>query len=161
MGEPDQDERTPAVGLFNFAHSYWASASALGSVFRDVTHPDAPVSYLYFHAIELYLKSFLRLNGHSIARLRRHGHSMLRLYRAAEAHGLEEDPECLVVIGAIPENYLPSRYLSTGAYKRPSMAALWQVCHRLHMRIEPVMNEATGISRLRTLPPEEKERLFG
>ncbi len=41
-----------------------------------------------FHAIELYLKSFLRLHGVSAARLRHIGHDFQRLPSRAEAHRL-------------------------------------------------------------------------
>ncbi len=33
------------------------------------THPDAPITYLYFHSIELFLKAFLGAHGHTIEEL--------------------------------------------------------------------------------------------
>jgi hypothetical protein len=54
--EIDDDERTNAVGLFNTARSYWRSAVYLAAAELPVTHPRAPVTFLFCHAIELYLK---------------------------------------------------------------------------------------------------------
>jgi hypothetical protein len=38
------------------------------------THPESPAMFLYYHAIELYLKSFLRFHGVSAKRLQCIGH---------------------------------------------------------------------------------------
>jgi hypothetical protein len=41
------------------------------------THPDDPICFLYFHAVELYLKSFLRAHGASVEELRtKYGHRL-------------------------------------------------------------------------------------
>ena len=64
-----EKNRTSALGLFNFAHSYWASASALETKDVRASHADAPICYLYFHSVELYLKSYLLAEGHSLAEL--------------------------------------------------------------------------------------------
>ena len=57
------DDRTTPLGLFNYARSYWQSGVLLHDSRAKVTHPDAPVTLLLAHAIELYLKAFLRLRG--------------------------------------------------------------------------------------------------
>jgi hypothetical protein len=58
----DRDRTTP-LGLFNYARSYWQSAVYLHRPRVKVRHPDAPITLLLAHAIELYVKSFLRLQG--------------------------------------------------------------------------------------------------
>ena len=64
------DESTTAMGLFNYALSFWLSGAGLARAKpRIVTHPDAPVTMLLCQAIELYLKSFLRLKGRSVQEL--------------------------------------------------------------------------------------------
>jgi len=63
-------DRTTSLGLFRYAHSYAASASALRGVKVKATHADASLRFLYSHAIELYLKSFLLMNGVSLDDLR-------------------------------------------------------------------------------------------
>ena len=55
------DDRTTPLGLFNFARSYWQSGVLLHDANAKVTHPDDTL--LLAHAIELYLKAFLRLCG--------------------------------------------------------------------------------------------------
>src|SRR5689334_4304067 len=64
------DDRTTPLGLFNYARSYWQSAVLLHHARVKVTHPDAPVTLLLAHAIELYLKAFLRLRGVGIEEVR-------------------------------------------------------------------------------------------
>ena len=64
------DDRTTPLGLFNYARSYWQSAVLLHHARAKVTHPDAPVTLLLAHAIELYLKAFLRLRGVGIEQVR-------------------------------------------------------------------------------------------
>lgn len=50
----DDDERTNPVGLFNTARSYWRSAEHLSAAGLKITHPEAPVTFLFCHAIELF-----------------------------------------------------------------------------------------------------------
>jgi hypothetical protein len=57
------DDRTTPLGLFNYARSYWQSGVLLHDARAQVSHRDAPVTLLLAHAIELYLKAFLRLRG--------------------------------------------------------------------------------------------------
>ncbi len=64
-------DRTSAVGLFNFGRSYWRSAEQLRTAPpADVTHPDSPITFLLCHAIELYLKAYLRGAGRDVAELK-------------------------------------------------------------------------------------------
>ena len=64
------DDRTTPLGLFNYARSYWQSGVLLHHARAKVTHPAAPVTLLLAHAIELYLKVFLRLRGVGIEEVR-------------------------------------------------------------------------------------------
>jgi hypothetical protein len=57
------DDRTTPLGLFTYGRSYWQSGVLLHDARAKVIHPDAPVTLLFAHAIELYLKAFLRLRG--------------------------------------------------------------------------------------------------
>jgi hypothetical protein len=54
--DEEEEKRTTTLGLFNFAESYWAAAEALDNAKLKSTHPSSPVSFLYYHAIELYQK---------------------------------------------------------------------------------------------------------
>jgi len=51
------------IGWFLFADSYLACADTLRRSPPADLRFDAPVRYLLFHAMELYLKAFLRLKG--------------------------------------------------------------------------------------------------
>jgi hypothetical protein len=52
----DDNERTNAVGLFNYADSYLCCAKHLNASPSLHLRFDAPIHYLLFHAAELYLK---------------------------------------------------------------------------------------------------------
>jgi hypothetical protein len=74
------DDRTTPLGLFNYARSYWQSGVLLRDAQATVTHPDAPVTLLLAHAIELYLKAFLRLRGVGIEEVKSSfGHDFKKL----------------------------------------------------------------------------------
>ena len=110
------------------------------------------MDYLYYHAIELYLKSFLRLRGFDLCRLRSISHKMDKLHNEAIAQGLVDDPENRRVMELIVPNYLPARYLSIGSFKRAHPEALWGVCAVLHYEIEPKIHAAFGVVRSHTVP---------
>ena len=96
----DEDIRSSPLGFFNVAESYWAGAAALERAELKTTHPNSPISFLYYHAIELYLKAFLRLHGHSAKELRgkKFGHNTCCLSERAVARGLRFDDEDLQVL---------------------------------------------------------------
>ena len=77
----DRSGRTTPIGLYHYAYSYAASASALSKLKVKANHADAPVRFLYTHAIELYLKAFLLTQGLTVKRLggREFGHNIDRL----------------------------------------------------------------------------------
>ena len=56
------DGPTP-LGFYNFAVSYHEGADLIADRGLKATHPESVAMFLYYHAIELYLKSFLRLRG--------------------------------------------------------------------------------------------------
>jgi len=132
----DEDARATPLGYFNVAVAYWRAAAALDSANLRTTHPHSPVRFLYYHAIELYLKSFLRMHGHSVKELRsfKFGHSTSRLKKRAEQLGLlfaDEDVEVLSLM-ATTDAVIRSRYIQTGAYRWPTIEALERTCKSLH-----------------------------
>ena len=55
------------MGLFNYAEAYWQSARTFAAANKvKHGHAESPIRTLYYHAIELYLKSLLRQH-HSVA----------------------------------------------------------------------------------------------
>ena len=133
MGFPAEgdDDRTTPFGLFNFAHSYWRSAQALQAARVKATHAGAPVEFLYIHAIELYLKSFLRLKGLPVKELRskKFGHDIRAIAKKAKELGLhfdDADDDVLAVIAAM--DITDIRYIKTGPVRRPTYEALDRTC---------------------------------
>ena len=84
----DDEERTNAVGLFNTARSYWRSAESLTGAALEITHPRAPITFLFCHALELYLKAYLRGTGHSVADLKQKGHRIAKFCKTSDRLGI-------------------------------------------------------------------------
>jgi hypothetical protein len=127
--DDDEDERTTAFGLFNFAHSYWRAAAALEKVEVKASHPDDPLWFLYCHAVELFLKAFLRTHGASARELRlRYGHSVRRLAKASEKVGLQLSDEQREVIRCMSTLGTSLRYIRIGSFTRPRLDALARTC---------------------------------
>lgn len=133
------------MGLFNFAESYWKAAAHLAEAKLESSHPHSPVSFLYYHAIELYLKAFLRMHGHTAEELasRAFGHSTSRLKTRADQLGLffeDEDVEVLSLM-ASTDAVIRSRYIQTGAFTFPSPEALDRTCKSLRRSVGKALKE--------------------
>jgi hypothetical protein len=133
----NDDERTTAYGLYCFGHSYWRSAAALRKIDVRATHPDDPVWFLYCHAVELFLKAYLRAEGASVNDLRRrYGHGIVRLAKIAEEKGLHFDDEDHQVVTAIEQMGITTvRYIRRGPFTRPSLGGLDRTCKSFHQSI--------------------------
>lgn len=135
----DEAERVTPIGLFNFAETYWTAAKALKRSKARSTHRESPIRFLYYHSIELYLKAFLRLHGHTPQQLRskKFGHSTRDLTERAEKLGLEFDDEDRDVFGLMSDTdaIIRSRYLQTGYFEWPTLEALNRVCKSLRVSV--------------------------
>jgi hypothetical protein len=92
-----------------------------------VTHPDAPVTLLLAHAIELYLKAFLRLRGVGIEEVRTSfGHDFKKLVDEASSRGLSLGKEEIDIAAILTEkeSIRRSRYIETGYWERITMSSL-------------------------------------
>jgi hypothetical protein len=129
----DDDERTNAVGLFNTARSYWRSAEYLNAAKLRVTHPHAPITFLFCHAIELYLKAYLRGTGSNLADLKKLSHRIVHLAKAATERGLELRPEVSEVLSHVDDAdvAIEARYIVTGFAQRLPNEALGDAAGRL------------------------------
>jgi hypothetical protein len=129
--EIDDDERTNALGLFNTARSYWRSAEHLAAAHLKLTHPQAPVTFLFCHAIELYLKAYLRGVGNkSVEQLKQMSHRVASLVQAASNLGLIIGPEESEILAHIADTdvAIEARYIVTGFKdQRPTNEALSNV----------------------------------
>jgi HEPN domain-containing protein len=139
------DDRTTPSGLFNYARSYWQSAVHLHHARVKVTHPDAPITLLLAHAVELYIKAFLRLKGLSAKELKiSFGHDFRKLVEEAQVRGLQFDDEDKEVAAILTEqeSIRRSRYIETGFYTRPSLRALSATCRSLDESVAAALTEA-------------------
>jgi HEPN domain-containing protein len=138
-------DRTTPLGLFNYARSYWQSGVLLHGARAKVTHPNAPVTLLLAHAIELYLKAFLRLRGVGIEEVKNSfGHDFKKLVDEASSRGLslvEEDMDIAAILTE-KESIRRSRYIETGYYQRPGLAALSRSCRGLDQSISTRLRDA-------------------
>jgi len=142
----DEDARSTPLGFFNVAESYWRGAVTLDSAKLKTTHPHSPVYFLYYHAIELYLKSFLRLHGHSARELRgrKFGHRVCCLSERASKLGLffmDEDLEVLSLM-ATTDAVIRSRYIQTGYFTWPTLEALDRTCKSLRESIGRALTQS-------------------
>lgn len=143
-----EDDRTTATGLFHYAHSYAASATALRAIDLKATHPEAPIRFQYHHAIELYLKAFLRLHGLTAKelRLKPYSHDTKTMLAKAEEFGLYP---VLPHVAAIEQAGADTidRYIVIGTRQVMSLDLLNETCQWLHERIGPDVYRAEGLTR--------------
>jgi hypothetical protein len=117
MFEPtDDDERTNSLGLFNTAEVCQLSARTLRALKVNSGFTDMPVRFLYYHALELYLKALLR-QKHSMATVQvKFGHQIKLLVQEAETLGRivgETDRAVPALIDDI-DAMIDSRYIEPG-----------------------------------------------
>jgi hypothetical protein len=137
--EVEEDEsRTTSMGLFNLAEAYRMSGEALMAAKIKIAHAESPVRFLYYHAIELFLKAFLREHGHSAAVLSdKFGHKTAKLTARAAQFGLsfsDRDREVLDLMGET-DAVIRSRYIQTGPFTWPRVEALSDTCENLRQDI--------------------------
>jgi len=114
--EIKEDDRTTALGFFNYAISYWKSANYLKKIkILGITHPSAPMLFLYAHAIELFLKSNVRLKK-NIKELKDLGHDLNKLKRYSKDLFQNTDSKYSEIIDFLTKYKInnSSRYIYTG-----------------------------------------------
>src|SRR5262249_38787516 len=85
-------ERHEGSSFFGLALAYQHDADLLLE-HHDAEHVggaerDLPVRFLYSHAVELFLKAFLRIQGFSVETLRQYGHHLMALFEECNKHDL-------------------------------------------------------------------------
>lgn len=122
----------------------------------------APLYYLYSHAMELLMKSFLKLHGVSQKKL--HGHSLARLWEQCAEHKMTIDEESQQSIGQVVKLLEPYatgpgyelRYPDIGGIKTwPALEEVREAANRLIVIIrfvwEPLAVQA--VEKSRPTPP--------
>jgi hypothetical protein len=158
----DESKRTTPLGLFNYARSYFRSAEYLHAAKLELTHPSAPATFLFYHAIEVYLKAFLLSQKLTLKSLKAIGHHVDKAGEAAVKHGLtlsDEDKEVIELIGD-GDTVINARYIVIGAFSRPSEDALSRTCQSLDNSVgkklvelgipvrEEHMKSPTGVAKI-------------
>jgi len=148
---PDDDARTTAQGLFNYADSYLASAHTLLVAETDVVFPEPPVRALLYHGVELHLKAFLRCAGVSVGELRDYGHKFSRLLPAVRSRGLSLDHESreVLLFGQRTGDVMDARYIRTGYRRWYPTAQLGRCAAKVRqaVRVHPLRAAAGVILR--------------
>lgn len=147
----DREARTTAVGLYHYGHSYHEAARALFLAKFRATHRDAPLTYLYFHAIELFLKAYLRAHGHTVDDLeRKFRHDIKRMSKRVTELGFEFHDEDLDVLSYMERTpvVINSRYISTGYFQRPSNEALERTATSIRFTTHAAVSQISGINLL-------------
>jgi hypothetical protein len=139
----DESDRTSAVGFFNTARSYWRSAEHLRTARVKVTHPDAPVTFLFCHAVELYLKGYMRGRGRELGELKRLGHRVADLSKTALEAGLKLSSDHCELLSHIDEAEvaIEARYIVTGFKNRPTNEAFSEICEALDKSVCAALSE--------------------
>ena len=137
----DDEDRTTEIGLFNYAVSYWRSAQALRKAKIKATHPEPVICFLYYHAVELFLKSYLRLHKANLLELRKWGHDVNILAKKCRSHGLEFDPHEEEVFDLIRGDMMKARYLKVEYFRRVRLEALERTATWLYEEIGTAMKE--------------------
>lgn len=136
----EEVKRSTPHGFFHYAYAYWLSAQALQEANVKAGHKHAPLYFLYYHAVELYLKAFLLAHSNRPYELRtKYGHDVGKLSRKAAELGLsfsQADEEMFRFMSATALGY---RYLVTGSSQRLREPALEGLCNSLHVSVRKVL----------------------
>lgn len=134
-----EDDRATPMGFFQFGEAYFDCANALRTELPLHGHRSSAVKFMYFHAIELYLKAFLRLKGVPIAQLssKQYGHDLSKLSTAAEDRGLTIE---LYTSEALEEftdfkYQIESRYFRSRSGPQLNVEALWVITKRIRRSV--------------------------
>lgn len=110
------DDRTTAQGLFLQGDAYLDAAQRLMSPISREGHAALPIRFLLYHSAELYLKSYLRIIGLSLDRIRKLDHKFSKIMDACINAGLNISVSDYEILKSeqINEQVIRSRYLVTG-----------------------------------------------
>ena len=129
------------LAWFHFADAYFYDAAILSAAEKPSGgFYGAPVRYLYFHAVELYLKSYLILNGLDEKTLRHppYSHSLAAILQEAINRGLPSSPLvhscCEKALNF--QQQIQQRYVRLGATVGPNATRLHDSCAKLRTLVE-------------------------
>ena len=126
VAEADTVDRTNAIGLYYYGLSYRFAADALGALNLPTPHPDGPREHLYFQAIELFLKAYLRDVGLTALSLKAMGQNTRELEQTFTKHGgfLGAEDRAVLAVMDRGDAIARSRYSVIGPITKPTLWAL-------------------------------------
>jgi hypothetical protein len=136
--EADENERATETGFFHFAVSYNAAADRLGEENPlRVTHPEEPREFLYVHAIELYLKAYLRDRGKTVQDLYKLGHSLKALSDEYELTGgtLTQKDKWVIEMLSLNKTNRSARYIQTGYCSKATVPDIQETASNLRVSV--------------------------
>ena len=139
----NDNERTNSMGLFNTAEAWRLSALALQSAKVPSGHAEQPVRYLYFHALELYLKALLRQKYSVDALEKKFRHKTKRIVQEVQALGLviEDQDAALLSLMGDTDIVIESRYIKTGKKTWPTLDALERASKNIRDRVGELLRK--------------------
>ena len=148
------DERTDAVALHNKARSYLRSARYLNAASPGVSCSHAGVTFLFCHAIELFLLSYLRAHGGDGAELNSLGRRVAATTSRAVGIGLKLHPDALVTLSQIADTLIAIevRYFLTGVKKIPNIDPLSNAAQNLDAAVSKALIDL-GLSLREEISP--------
>ena len=127
------------------ADAYLEAADILLAADSKEGHAAMPVRFLLFHAVELYLKSFIRVTGMKVADIEALGHSFDKLFDQAITLGFRPAAEDYLTVLSEQQNgqVIRSRYLFTGTQLQVPLCDLHHAVRGLRqdLRNNPVVIE--------------------
>jgi len=146
----DDDARTIPMALFNTAEAFWLSAAALEKANVRSGFASKPIYVLYYHAIELYLKAYLR-QFYGINHLaNQFGHNTEKLANRGVELGLflTKRDKALARVISQDNGVVRARYPRQGAISLPVFDELESSCRRIRLRVGKKLRRGGVMVRL-------------
>jgi hypothetical protein len=138
--------RHRAVGYFHAALDIVPRNSAL-----------EPKYFMFSHAIELALKAYLMVNGHSVDFCRRKlNHDLKKAMKLAQSHELGLSEHHQAIIASLPEQHsrpFSFRYFNPDGWSAPSFLNVERCCRRLLLNAQGPIFRANGLTLQKPLSP--------
>jgi hypothetical protein len=140
-----------ASNIFDEAEAYWLSAITLqqGDVQSDLA--SLPIRNLYCHAIELYLKAYLRAHGHPLGELdSKLKQNFRRIRKLVEGYGLQfaGRDKATIEYFVLTPMAIRAKYSDTPYYSAPATGDLHGLCCTLRESIKSELDIAScSVSR--------------
>jgi hypothetical protein len=137
-----------SIGWFNYAVAYLRAAQTLYKHETGVAHSSAPVEFLYYHAIELLLKTYLLHSGLNEKQLKALGHGLIALGEECETRGLYLTGAHRETIDFIEHqgNLFKSRYIRLGRFQRASFADLNKLAGHIANTLRDILFKSADAS---------------